>query len=100
MKLLTKALRKQLPPLCETGHDPNPLVVCKFFTPDSSWTWYVTEFDGEDTFYGVVDGHEVELGYFSLKELLSIRGKWGLPVERDRHFTPVPLSKLREELGR
>jgi hypothetical protein len=30
---------------------------------------------------------EPELGYVSLVELASIRGKLGLPVERDLHFT-------------
>lgn len=29
---------------------------------------------------------EPELGYVSLVELASVRGKLGLPVERDRHF--------------
>jgi hypothetical protein len=27
-----------------------------------------------------------ELGYVSVMELQSVRGKLGLPVERDRHF--------------
>jgi hypothetical protein len=34
----------------------------KYFTPDSNWTWYASEFDGEDTFFGPVAGFEVELG--------------------------------------
>jgi hypothetical protein len=29
---------------------------------------------------------EPELGYVSLVELQSVRGKLGLPIERDRHF--------------
>lgn len=29
---------------------------------------------------------EPELGYVSLAELASVRGKLGLSVERDRHF--------------
>jgi hypothetical protein len=29
----------------------------KFFTPDSNWTWYASEFDGEDVFFGLVIGH-------------------------------------------
>jgi hypothetical protein len=29
---------------------------------------------------------ESELGYVSLTELLAVRGKLGLPVERDEHF--------------
>ncbi len=92
---LTNDIRAQLPPLYsgeERGLDA-PAVV-KFFTPDSSWTWYASEFDGTDTFYGYVVGLEPELGYFSLAELQSIRGKLGLPVERDLWFDPTPLRDL------
>ena len=95
MKLLTKELREKLPSLYTTKHEPDPLVICKFFTPDSSWTWYAIEFDGKDTFFGYVDGFEAELGYFSLSELESVRGKLGLPVERDRWFKPCRLSEIR-----
>lgn len=66
----------------------------KFFTPDSHWTWYASEFDGVDTFFGLVNGFETELGYFSLAELKRIRGYLGLPVERDRSFKPTPLREL------
>lgn len=85
MKLLTQEIRKKLPALGEgdgTAH-------VKFFTPDSNWTWYATEFDGEDTFFGLVDGFEKEIGYFSLSELQSVTGPLGLPIERDLYFQPV-----------
>ena len=68
----------------------------KFFTPDSNWTSYASEFDGEDIFLGLVAGFEVELGYFSLSELQSVRGPWGLPIERDLHFEPKTLRELQE----
>lgn len=55
----------------------------KYFTPDSSWTWYATEFDGEDTFFGLVKGFEKEFGYFSLSELESAKGPMRLSIERD-----------------
>ena len=47
-------------------------------------------------------GVEPELGYFRLSELQSIRGRLGLPVERDRFFKPTPLRELLEmhERGR
>lgn len=93
-KLLPKAVRKALPPLDSTSGEQDPLVVAKFFTPDGGWTWYAIEFDGTDSFYGLVDGLEKELGYFSLSELLEIRGRLGLPVERDRYFKPTRLSAL------
>ena len=94
MKLLTQANRKALPPLYSTDSDPDTVAQVKFFTPDSNWTWYATEFDQEDTFFGLVDGQEKELGYFRLSELESARGPLGLPIERDRHFKPTPLKEL------
>ena len=89
MKLLTKEIREQLPALYSNEDVEDPKAIVKFFTPFSNWTWYATEFDGEDTFFGLVDGFDRELGYFSLSELESLGGK----VERDAWFDPTPLSK-------
>ncbi len=94
MKLLTKKLRQEIPPLYSTEGDEDPEVQARFFTPDSSWTWYVLEFDGEDIFFGYVIGHEAEYGYFSLRELQAVRGPLGLPIERDLYFTPRPLTEV------
>ncbi|MCA0457115.1 MAG: DUF2958 domain-containing protein [Chloroflexi bacterium] len=69
----------------------------KIFTPDGNWAWYPTEYDGEDTFFGLVSGFEVELGYFSLTELEGVRGNLGLPVERDLYFTPTTLRELQKQ---
>jgi hypothetical protein len=100
MKLLTQELRKKLPPLYATEQTPmaEKLAVVKFFTPWTSWTWYGVEFDGEDRFFGLVDGFEREFGYFSLAELESIRGPAGLTIERDLHFEPTRLVELYPEL--
>ena len=68
----------------------------KFFTPDSNWTWYASEFDGDDIFFGLVIGFVAEFGLFSLSELEEARGPLGLPIERDKHFEPKPLRELRE----
>lgn len=67
----------------------------KFFQPDGSWVWYASEYDGNDTFFGLVSGFEAELGYFSLTELEGIRGALGLPLERDLYFTPATLAELK-----
>lgn len=96
MKLLTKAILKQLPPLGATAEQADPLVICKFFYPDFHWTWYAIEFDGEDIFFGYVAGDFPELGGFALLELLSNRGVYGLPIERDKYFTPTLLSEIRK----
>lgn len=58
------------------------------------------ESDGENVFFGFVDGFYPELGYFSLRELQNNRGKLGLPIERDLYFEPCRLSALRAALGR
>lgn len=98
MKLMTKAIEKKLPPLYATEETPNEEkeVAIKFFTPDAGWTWYVLEGekveldDGTTTweFFGYVDSPMAsEYGYFVLSELESIRGPFGLPIERDRNFT-------------
>ncbi len=95
IKLLTKEAREKLPKLGsqeEKGLDA--LARVKFFMPDSYWTWYASEFDGEDLFFGLVAGHEAELGYFSFSELEGIRGDLGLPVERDLYFRPTSLRDL------
>jgi hypothetical protein len=95
-ELLPPEILARLPKLGETEHDNDPLVHVKFFYPDFSWTWYGIEFDGEDVFFGLVDGFAKELGYFPLSELMANRGKWGLEIERDCYFLPTPLSTLME----
>lgn len=96
--LLTGELRKKLPKLYECEEQGlNALALVKFFTPDSNWTWYASEFDGQDIFFGLVSGLEVELGYFSLSELQSVRGPLGLPIERDLYFVPQTLQDLMEK---
>lgn len=95
MKLLTKELLKKLPLLYSQEDVEDPLVICKFFYPDFSWTWYAIEFDGKDTFFGYVVGFECELGYFTLSELQQTRGALGLPIERDLLFEPKPLSVVK-----
>ena len=93
-KLLPPEVLAALPPLGATEYDTNALARVKFFYPDFSWTWYAVEFDGDDLFFGLVDGFERELGYFRLSELLANRGKFGMEIERDFYFTPTRLSVL------
>jgi hypothetical protein len=94
-KLLNEAEREKLPPLYsseEKGLDA--LAQVEFFTPGSNWTWYASELDGKDLFFGLVSGFEVELGYFSLKEFLETRGPMGLFIERDLYFEPKTMEEL------
>lgn len=95
MKLITKTIAKKIPPLYgqEKLSAEMTLAYVKLFTPDSNWTWYITEMDQETgECFGVVCGHERELGYFDINELERLRGPLGLPVERDRFFDPTPVN--------
>ena len=94
--LIPAAIAPTIPLLYATQRQDDPVALLKWFTPDSSWTWYLTEYDPSDRLcFGLVIGHERELGYFSLDELRSLRGPLGLPIERDLHFQPTPLSKCK-----
>jgi hypothetical protein len=97
MMMLTKANRTALPELyAQEGKGDDAIAHVKFFCPWNQWTWYATEFDGEDTFFGLVIGHETEIGYFSLAELMSVR-RGALTIERDRHFRPCTIRECREK---
>ena len=101
MKLITKAIEKKLPALYSQEKTKDPVCKLKFFTPDSSWTWYVLEAEKQENdwlFFGKVVSHlcpEGELGYFSLNELKEVRGGLGLPIERDKFWLDKPLSECK-----
>ncbi len=97
MELLDGISRAALPDLY-SGEEQGMEAIApvKFFTPDSGWAWYASEYDGEDTFFGLVSGLEVELGYFSVTELESVRGPLGLPIERDLYYQPQSLRELKD----
>jgi hypothetical protein len=108
--LLDSETRKRLPPLySQEGLGLTAQAIVKFFLPGSNWTWYASEGSEIDAdgyydtdkekvdfiFFGLVVGFEIELGYFSLAELEQVRGPMGLPVERDKFFTPTSLKELK-----
>lgn len=91
-------VRNAIAPLYASKDDADPTVWIRLFTPDAGWTWYIIEWDRADLCFGLVDGLERELGYFSLAEIATVRGGLGLPVERDLYFTPRPLSAVRTRI--
>ena len=96
MKLMTKAILKKIPPLYGQEDVKDKIVHVKFFTPWTSWTWYGVEYRPEERlFFGYVIGIAPEWGYFSLDEIESVRGPGGLKIERDMHFEPRPVSKVK-----
>ncbi|PXA86235.1 hypothetical protein DMC47_35250 [Nostoc sp. 3335mG] len=83
-------------PSNETRGSFDPVPVVKFFLSLGAATWLATEMDRDgDTLFGLADlGFGCpELGYFSLREIASIRLPFGLTIERDLHFeTPHSLT--------
>jgi hypothetical protein len=108
MKLLTKEICRKLPPLySQDGKGGKAVAYVKIFTPDSGFTWWVTEGSpikddqGNEVdfhFFGLVEGHVKELGYVSLSELESVNGPMGLPIERDLYWKPKTLEEIAPEM--
>lgn len=112
MQLLTQDLRDQLLangrqqlPLRGTRNEIDFVPVVKLFTPDAGATWLLTEIDPEDPdiAFGLCDlglGCP-EIGSVRLSELSALRGRLGLPVERDQYFrADKPLSAYASEARR
>ena len=98
MKLLTKSITEALlrngrirEAFAEDGRvEGDFLPVVKLFTPDAGCTWLLVELDPEepDIAFGLCDlgmGYP-EVGSVRISEIESVRGRLGLPVERDLHF--------------
>lgn len=98
MKLITKKIEKELakyPMFSQDGKESEAVAVCKFFL--QGYTWYVLEAQkrtNDYLFFGIVDGQSKEYGYFTLSQLQSLRGRWGLTVERDIYFEPTKVKDL------
>ena len=102
MMLLTAKNRKDLPELyAQDGKGDEAIAYVKFFNPCGSWTLYITEFDGEDTLFGLAVGGQIQfptLDYSSLNEISNVRNRMGLGIERDRSFKPKTIGEIKAKL--
>ena len=104
MKLLSKELLARFAKLGKQEDSSDPIVIAKFFNPTGAGTWYATEYDpASQEFFGFVsifgDWND-EWGSFSLDELQSYTGKFGLGIERDIHFGEKRISEVVPSLKR
>jgi len=98
MKLLTKELVERFNRVGSQEEVKDPLVIAKFFNPTGAGTWFATEYDPQsNNFFGYVsifgDWND-EWGYFSLIELESLKGPFGLGIERDIYFKESKISEV------
>ena len=101
-KLMTKELADTIPPLYanDGADDPDAVVArVKLFCPYNGWRWYITEWDAETgECFGLVEGFETELGYFTLDELAKATVLGGVPaIERDLYWEPTTLGEIRRQ---
>lgn len=100
MQLLTPSLEAaftRFPLGSQDGKGDDALVVCKFFDPSGRYTFYATEGARVGTqdweFFGYCVsplGDDCdEWGSVTLAELQSVRGMFGLGIERDTSVTPA-----------
>ncbi len=96
MKLLTKEILARLPAIGSTSEQADPIAQVKFFDPTGSWSWFITEYNpATGEMFGLVHGHEKEIGYIDFNELSAFRGRFGLGIERDMGWKPRPLSEIK-----
>lgn len=102
MELLTKEIAEKMPKLY-ANEDKKPedvKVPLKLFDPCGRYTFYATEFDGEDTLFGYCVsplGEDCdELGYASLQELRETKNSFGLGIERDKFWKPTTLAEVMD----
>jgi len=100
MKLMTKEIEKKAQKQFPLGNDMGQKIVAKFFDPCGSWSWYLMNQDPKypDYLWGIVKGHEIEMGSFSLSELSKYKGPLGIGIERDLYFTPRTAMEVWEDL--
>lgn len=106
VNLMNKATATQLRKATTQASEPAATrkVVVKYFTPDANCTWFVIEGEqlanGDWRLFGLCDlgMGSPELGYVMLSELQAVRGRMGLPVERDRHYSGT-LADAAKDVG-
>ena len=121
-KLVTKTAFARVPGLkAQDGKGDDAVPFAKVFCPQNGWRWYITEYDpatGEA--FGLVQGHEVELGTFALndpsdptdadtgwddEDMQSQNDNWQgkypyPPFERDLHYRAQTIGEIRASIER
>lgn len=69
-----------------------------FYEPASGWNWYATEWDGKETCFGYVEGHEAEWGYFNIREMAEVKTGAGQTIRIDHRFVPGRIPEFIREL--
>lgn len=100
MQLLTKEILGAFKKQGDTSNKkPDEIkIIVKFFNPAGAGTWYCYEFNEEDGIFWCYANlgmpEFAECGTVALEELESIKGAFGLGIERDLHFGEHTLQEV------
>ena len=89
MRLLVDTyLENLLPGLYDQENKEAKTLYARFYHPQFNWEWYAMEYSPlQKVFFGLVEGYEIEYGYFTVDELERIG------AIRDYYFTPKVLKQ-------
>lgn len=90
MEIINEKSTQNIPHLYSQDGLNKASIVYMILEGINGWKWYITEFDGKDTFFGFVQGDYPEWGYVSKSELNKL-------IEKDFIFiTSYPEKTLQE----
>ncbi len=91
--LLTGIASSNMPTIGEKGRTGDVIAYLKWHFPERGITYYPLEFDGKDTFWGIIsDRHGQYFDTFTRGELYETNQECVL--EQDTYFEPVPILDL------
>ena len=94
---MTKEIKDKAQKQFDDGSDMEQMVVAKYFDPMGSWKWFLMNMDKDgDYCWGIVKGHAVEMGSFSMAELKSMQPR----LQRDLYFEPMKAKDVWEQLNK
>ena len=101
-KLMTKELGNKIPKIGaneDVDDYDDVLAPAKLFSLHTGWRWFITEWHPlTGLCFGLVEGFEVELGYFDLTELAETTVLGCIPaVERDLYWEPKTIGDIRRQ---
>ena len=94
---MTKEIQKKAEKQFDEGSDMEQMVVAKYFDAMGGWKWFLMNKKKDDSYcWGIVKGHAVEMGSFSIKELQSMSPR----IQRDLYFEPMKAKDVWEQLNK
>ena len=93
----------EIPELFTNTREKNPFAFVRFHAGWNQTSWYVFEWDGKETFFGMRANERTgarSYGLFSLEDLRALKGPNQTGVIQDYGFQPTRMSELRRSVAR